>query len=169
MLQLAASGGASCVREDGASYRSDSRRLPSITDSALLAARFESGAKQYGVNNLIGHATLAPCLDQYAARMIDLVRVKGKDEAVGCYELFDAVGKVTLQEQNLIAEFNRGIEAFRSGAFERALSIFQETSELERIQAADQINPSRLYQQRCQQLLENPPADWDGAWTLTSK
>ena len=101
--------------------------------------------------------------------MIDLVRVKGKGEAVGCYELFNFAGKATLNEQNLIAEFNHGIEAFRSGEFERALSIFQQTGKLEKIQAAGEINPSRLYQQRCQHLLENPPANWDGVWTLTSK
>jgi DNA-binding response OmpR family regulator len=143
--------------------------LTMIGDTVNTAARFESAAKQYGVDNLISEFTLASLLDTFAARPIDRVKVKGKNHPVACYELFDEQAHLSPQDAHLIAVFSRGIEAYSSGDFERALAIFQATDALEKHTAASELNPSRLYQERCRYLLEHPPQDWDGVWTLTSK
>ena len=99
---------------------------------------------------------------------IDLVRVKGKHQPVGCYELLGERGRTAPQEDQLLADFGRGMEAYRAGDFARALEVFRATEALEADTGAG-INPSRLYQERCRQLLEKPPEKWDGVWTLTSK
>ena len=140
-----------------------------IGDTVNTAARFESASKQYGVDNLISEFTIAPLLGTFAARLIDRVKVKGKNQPVACYELFDEKGHLSPQDDQLIATFSRGIEAYRTGDFEQALAIFQATDSLEKCTKAGALNPSRLYQDRCRYLLEHPPQDWDGVWTLTSK
>ena len=61
------------------------------------------------------------------------------------------------------------MQAYSSGEFEQALAIFKATEKLERVTDGNELNPSRLYQQRCQHLLEHPTQDWDGIWSLTSK
>ncbi len=143
--------------------------LTMIGDTVNTAARFEAASKQYGVYNLCSEYTIEPLLDTFAARLIDRVKVKGKNQSVACYELFGETGQISPQEDQLIAAFARGMEAYRTGDFEPALTIFQATDHLEKVTAASELNPSRLYQERCRYLLEHPPQDWDGVWTLTSK
>ncbi|MDT9295492.1 MAG: adenylate/guanylate cyclase domain-containing protein [Arthrospira platensis PCC 7345] len=63
-----------------------------IGDAVNLAARIESLTKNYSVSLLITHQTLMGLDDpnQYAFRIIDRVKVKGKTDAVTVYEFFDA-------------------------------------------------------------------------------
>ncbi len=143
--------------------------LTIIGDTVNVASRLESACKQYGLDHLVGESTLALVRDQFAARLIDLVRVKGKQQPLGCYELLGESGKTTAVQDQLLAEFARGMEAYRTGDFTQALEVFLATESLEAVTEPGQVNPSRLYQQRCRQLLEQPPENWDGVWTLASK
>jgi len=143
--------------------------LTIIGDTVNVAARLESASKQYGLDILIGESTLAPVRDRFAARLIDLVRVKGKNQPLGCFELLGERGKTTATQDQLLAEFARGMDAYRAGDFARALEIFQATEALEAIPEEGRLNPSRLYQKRCRQLLAHPPEAWEGVWTLESK
>ena len=147
--------------------------LTIIGDTVNVAARFEAAGKQYGVDNLLSEHSIEPLLDKFvdkfAVRLIDRVRVKGKSEPLGCYELFDEKDKTSPEENQLINEFSRAMHAYREGEFEQALAIFKATEKLEKVMEEGALNPSRLYQQRCQHLLEHPPQDWDGIWSLTSK
>jgi DNA-binding response OmpR family regulator len=143
--------------------------LTVIGDTVNVAARFESASKQYGTHLLVGESTYQPVESQFVGRLIDLVRVKGKNRPVGCYEVLAERGRATPQEEQLVAAFARGMEAYRAGDFGRALEAFQAAEELEADNASSVLNPSRLYQERCRQLRESPPADWDGVWTLASK
>ena len=143
--------------------------LTIIGDTVNVAARFEGAGKQYGVDNLLSEHSIEPLLDKFAARLIDRVRVKGKNEPLKCYELFDAKDKISPRESQLIEEFSRGMAAYRDGEFERALAIFKAAEKLERVVDATALNPSRLYQERCRHLLEHPPRDWRGVWELTVK
>lgn len=141
--------------------------LTIIGDAVNVAARFESGAKQYGLDILVGESTMSTLKDQYTSRLIDLVRVKGKDEPLLCHEIFREVEHTTDEEKRLIEEFMKGMDAYRAGDFEEAFGIFEATAKMELIEGG--MNPSILYQDRCQQLIANPPEDWKGVWTLTSK
>lgn len=118
---------------------------------------------------LVGESTYKLVADRFAGRLIDLVRVKGKTKPVGCYEVFAERGRTTATQDQLLAGFAAGMEAYQAGDFAPALEAFQATEALEEGAEPGHINPSLLYQQRCRQLLEHPPETWDGAWTLTSK
>jgi two-component system sensor histidine kinase ChiS len=63
-----------------------------ISDAVNLASRIEGLTKNYGVSLLISHQTLSRLEEptDYAIRMIDKVKVKGKSELVTVYEVFDA-------------------------------------------------------------------------------
>src|SRR5206468_1695969 len=122
-----------------------------------------------GVSLLVGESTYEPVATLFAARLIDWVRVKGKTQPVGCYEVLNERGRTTAREEQLLADFAGGMKAYRAGEFATALAIFQATEALEAEAEPGQLNPSRLYQKRCQQLLDQPPVAWDGVWTLVSK
>lgn len=143
--------------------------LTVIGDAVNLAARLESAAKQYGIETLVGEPTIAPVLDRFSARLIDWVKVKGKNVPVGCYELFAEKGQASERAEHLVVEFGAAIEAYRAGAFEQALGLFRAAEAFEKPGAANQLNPSRLFQDRCAYLLAHPPEEWDGSWTLKEK
>ena len=97
------------------------------------------------------------------------MKVKGKNRPLGCYEVFAERGQTSSREDQLLALFAAGLEAYRAGDFALALGVFERSEELEAVAKPGHLNPSRLYQQRCRHLLANPPETWDGVWTLTAK
>jgi two-component system sensor histidine kinase ChiS len=62
-----------------------------ISDTVNVAARIERMTRVYGVNLLISHHTFMQLEDanQYAMRVIDRVRMKGKSNFVSVYEVFE--------------------------------------------------------------------------------
>jgi adenylate cyclase len=108
-------------------------------------------------------------MDRYGVRLIDVVRVKGKREPVECYEIFGPKAELTPPQMDLIRAFSAGIDRFRDGAFDTALAAFQASALLEARQEEGEVNPSRVYIDRCRWLLEHPPARWDGIWELHAK
>lgn len=141
--------------------------LTIISDAVNLASRFESASKQYGVDNLISESTLAPVRGAYAARIIDKVRVKGKEGASSCYELFNVIGEESARERELIDTFETGFAAYSSGDFSRAVALFKESGRLEA--HPKDVNPSRVYLARCAELQARAPKNWDGVWSLSEK
>lgn len=141
--------------------------LTIISDAVNLASRFESASKQYGVDNLISETTLHPVRNEYAARIIDRVRVKGKASAASCFELFNRLGQESARERELIGAFEAGFAAYSAGDFERAEACFKDSAGLEA--NPQDINPSRVYLGRCAELRANPPTEWDGVWSLSTK
>lgn len=141
--------------------------LTIISDAVNLASRFESASKQYGVDNLISESTLEPVRGDYAARIIDKVRVKGKESAACCFELFNVLGEETARERELIQIFEAGFAAYAKGDFGRAEARFKESLRLET--SPKDVNPSKVYLARCAELRAHPPSDWDGVWRLSSK
>jgi adenylate cyclase len=70
----------------------------------------------------------------------------------------------------MLKAWQRGITHFRAREFEAALEAFKAAAAHEAIQAEGADNPSRLYIQRCQELLQNPPPKgWNGVYVKTNK
>jgi DNA-binding response OmpR family regulator len=143
--------------------------LTIIGDTVNVAARLESASKQYGVSLLVGESTFKPVEDQFAGRLLDLVRVKGKHQPVGCYEVLGEKQRISPRQEQLLLAFDEGMRAYHAGEFERALAAFRVSETLEGDAGSGRLTPSSLYQKRCLQLIADPPERWDGTWTLASK
>jgi len=135
-----------------------------IGDNVNLASRLEGANKYYGTRILFSEFTKQRLTGPALTREIDLIRVKGKDFPVAVYEGLDhCAGMPDLPR--LLEYYAAGLAAYRGrdwagahDAFERALAV------------APGDGPSALYLARCRDFARIPPnADWDGAWTLTSK
>ena len=133
-------------------------------DAVNLASRLEGITKEYGVRIVISEFTYADVKNQFCAREIDMVRVKGKTLPVRIYELI-AEGSCP-QERRLSHEFFvKGYELFHQRDFVEAKKCFQKASAS---YAEDKV--SKLYIERCDDYLENPPPEnWDGVVTMTHK
>ena len=105
---------------------------------------------------------------KYLCRIIDKVRVKGKIEPLICYELLSISGSASKKLLELKNLFEMGFGDYQNGEFRKGLAKFQQSKKLEHNLTSD-INPSSVYIDRCQYLINNPPKDWDGIWSLTEK
>jgi class 3 adenylate cyclase len=131
-------------------------------DAVNLAARLEPQCKGYGTDILIGEKTEAQVRGEFTLRRIDLIVVKGKTQPV---QIFELIGDKDVPQfvKDLLAHFEKGIDLFRDRQFEAALQAFKNAAHHETEQDQDAINPSRLYIERCEQYLrEPPPAEWNG-------
>lgn len=132
-----------------------------IGDSVNLAARLEGQTKNYGIEIIISEFTRAELPEDTVikTRMLDKIKVKGKNEPVTIYEIFDA-DDIKYQ---YVETFEKGLNFYLEGHFEHAAKIFTDLEE----QYKD--GPSVTFNKRCKEFIDNPPANWSGVYTLTTK
>ncbi len=139
-----------------------------VSDAVNLAFRLESLTKLYGASIVISQNALFN-LDQptqYWFRFLDRVRVKGKEEAVSVFEVFDAdppdIIDLKLKTQT---DFEKGMLHYHSQEFAEARRHFEEVV---KVNSADKA--ARLYLKRAAHFMEHGvPPDWEGVEALTEK
>ncbi|MDX1472703.1 MAG: adenylate/guanylate cyclase domain-containing protein [Reinekea sp.] len=134
-----------------------------IGDSVNLASRIEGLTKNYGVDVMISEATYTRVREHFVCRELDLVRVKGKQEPVGLYEL---IGRdVDEAESVFLQAWHSALTLYRNRQFTEAKQAFEQCQQLKQGNYAADV-----YVQRCNHFIENPvEPDWDGVFTFTTK
>ncbi|HMV41986.1 MAG TPA: adenylate/guanylate cyclase domain-containing protein [Leptospiraceae bacterium] len=136
-----------------------------IGDNVNLASRLESINKYYGTEIIISESTYELVQDFVEVRILDLVAVKGKHNAIQIYELVCEKEETSLEIHKFILTFNEGVYQYRNRNFSDALKLFQETL---RIKSSDLA--SRVYIERCENYIQNPPPEnWNGVYESKSK
>jgi adenylate cyclase len=134
-------------------------------DHVNLASRLEGANKEYGTQILISEFTWRAVQPHIVAREIDRVRVVGRSEPVGVYELLamaDAPGQTAA---TLVSGFAEALALCRERRFGEAQAAFAALAE-----RFPDDGPIALYRERCQQHLRlPPPPEWDGVYQLASK
>ena len=128
-----------------------------IGDTVNQAARLEGAGKYYGVDFLIGGVTYQLTRDKYRYRELDKIRVVGKQIPVTIYDL---IGLSSEPEHPWLIKFEEALERYRSRRWEEASRDFSEI-----LKERPEDRPSKIYFERCEYYLKNPPADtWD--WVI---
>jgi len=146
-------------------------------DNVNLAARCESGAKQYGVYTMVTGDTKREAQqygDRCVFRYLDRIVVKGKTEPVEVYEIMGLRKYLNEEQFACKQKFEEAIEAYQKQHWDQAIELFEQAAALEYFSPNDDsfihTNPSLVYIERCQVMKENPPSgDWDGVYVMTSK
>ena len=137
-----------------------------IGDTVNLAARLESANKTYGTGILLSESVVGSLTSPTRLREVDLIRVKGKDRAVGVFEAIEHHTDETFPNMaEAIAAFESGLDAYRKRDWRAAIGNFE---------AALRANPddglAALYLDRCRYYQAAPPSDdWDGVWAMETK
>jgi adenylate cyclase len=154
-----------------------------IGNTVNLASRLEGTTKMYRHPLIVSEFMYERAKDYFIYRKVDTVRVKGKDEPVGIYAVYTGFegkeapaqpvdGKPGLPvvpdlliSRELLDTYNKGLRLFYMREWVTAGEYFN------RARAINQDDYlSALYAERCEEYLRNPPpAEWDGAVTLTEK
>jgi len=153
--------GTAVVGEMGSLARSD---YTIIGDPVNLGARLESLCKGYGAKIIISQYIKDALKEKYIIRDLDLVRVKGKTEPIAIYEVH--INKLKNIIDDELDKFHEALYHYRDGNFEEALQKFKRLETKENI---TNIKAVQLYINRCEEYIKNPPKDFDGVYTYTTK
>ncbi len=132
-----------------------------LGDQVNLASRLEGLNKVYGTDILVGENTARVVASRFLLREIDMVRVKGRKQAVTIYELMGkAETSVSPELEKALAAYAAGLQAYRQRAWREALELFNEA-----VAVRPSDGASRTMIGRCETYLRTPcPDDWDGVF-----
>ncbi len=130
-------------------------------DAVNLASRLEGLNKIYGTQIIISGTTAELVAGAFRLRELDMVRVKGRAQALFIYELIGAADTpLTDPHLRLLNLYEKGLLAYRRRGWDDALELFRQC-----LLIHPDDRPSLLMQVRCQQYRDRPPGmDWDGTY-----
>jgi adenylate cyclase len=139
-----------------------------LGDNVNLASRLEGQSKSYGVTIVIGENTFARA-PHFAYLQLDLIKVKGKTEAVRIYTL---LGDQSLADDDgfkaLAAVHDAMLSAYRAQDWQEARARIAECRRLDSHSRMEKFY--HLYEERIAENKINPPGpDWDGVFVALSK
>jgi adenylate cyclase len=92
-------------------------------DNVNLASRLEGMTKEYRTRIVISEATYRQVAHQFVCRDLDRIRVKGKLQPVGIYEVLD-VAENSSSYAALLKGFNDAMSAYRGQEWQEAAGKF---------------------------------------------
>ena len=132
-----------------------------LGDHVNLASRLEGLNRVYGTEILIGENTASLIDGAFVLREVDMVRVKGRHQAVRIYELI-ATSRTSMppQQGEALSLYAAGLEAYRKQLWDDASELFRQSLALR-----SEDGPSRTMAERCRIYRATPPPEeWDGVF-----
>lgn len=135
-----------------------------IGDEVNFSARIEGLTKQYGVYCLLGQTTYEAIKDlpHLPTRELDDVMVKGKVEPRKIYELLTV--PLTEEKKVVFEHFAVGRSHYKAGDFKAAMAEFKLALAVD-----PEDGPSKVFLERSEALLANPPESWNGVFEFKTK
>lgn len=139
-----------------------------IGDAVNVASRIESLTKTYQAGILISENTYLDLgnPNDYDIREIDFVRLRGKDNPIKIYEVFDGDEEETRKKkEEQLPIFREGVDLYRDQQWDEAVRQMAKS-----LSIVPEDKVAQIYLERCWKFKKNPPAeDWDGSITLHKK
>jgi adenylate cyclase len=155
---IALHSGTALIGNKGSAQRLD---YGLVGDLINAAARVESLTKYYGVLFLITREAYAKLSPSPKIRLIDKVVVKGKTTPLELFEVHDPHSPAHFDET--LERYNAAFAEYERGDFQTAEGMFAA------LRDDRHDKPSVVMAERCRELANDPPKDWNGIYHLTIK
>jgi len=130
-----------------------------IGDAVNLASRLEGLCKTYRTRIVISEFTREKISGDFVIRMLDRVRVKGKQEPVSIFEVMED----TSENRRIRDRFAEALDRYLTADFKGALDLFSGLS-------TEDDAVAGIFVERCSEYITLPPPEgWDGVHTMKSK
>ena len=134
-----------------------------MSDNVNLASRLEGLNKFYGTRILLSEATLRAAGDTVLVRKVDLVAVKGRQNAIAIFELMAMRKDATDEALAEAAAFNAAFANYENRRWKEALQALE-------AMPLEPDGPRRILLERCRHCLASPPGpEWDGVFRHQEK
>ncbi len=131
-----------------------------IGDAVNLAARLEGINKQFGLYILISQSTMEQMAGAFPVREVSRVAVVGRKEPVVVYEPM-LTENIDPQKKKIMEQFAEALALFYRGDFVKAREVFSAMTNEDAV--------AKSYVSKCDELIANPPRNWQGVWAITTK
>lgn len=134
-----------------------------IGDNVNLASRLEGLTKHYGQRLIVSETIADTCSEKCHFRMLDNVRVKGRQEPVAIFSAHQT--REASDRQYEFEKYQKALTLYLERHFAEAQKMFEELNSL-----GTEKKLYALYIERCELLKIVPPDEsWDGVFTHKSK
>ncbi|MHB1205960.1 MAG: CHASE2 domain-containing protein [Rhodospirillaceae bacterium] len=167
---IGVNSGIACVGNMGSEQRFD---YSVLGDNVNLASRLEGQSKNYGVTIVLGENT-AVHADGFAVLELDLIKVKGKAQAVRIFTLVgDSSVAATGWFKELKIHHDAALTAYRAQAWDAAESEIAACRKILEGQTGLPVEMLGFYAAAVERIeafrAVPPPKDWDGVYVADSK
>lgn len=133
-----------------------------IGDNVNLASRLEGLTKKYGTKILVSASVKNDIkTNEFIFRHLDDVKVKGKAKAVPIFAVDQNESDFSFEYRD---SYDKGLALYQKGVFNLAKEYFDKA-----LEQAPQDKATKLMLSRCEDFIENPPQNWDGAIAFNEK
>jgi adenylate cyclase len=130
-------------------------------DAVNLTSRLESLNKIYGTHIIVSDDTAQRVAGSFLLRELDLVRVKGRGQALRIHELLGMADMpLPASQAEMLRLHAAGLAAYRERRWDAAQELF-----LRALALWPEDSPSQVMVRRCTLFRDNPPPeDWGGTF-----
>jgi adenylate cyclase len=136
-----------------------------IGDNVNLTSRLEGLSKNYRCSIIISGETCNHVRDRILCRIIDNVVVKGKNKPVLIYSALGHLAAADPASLEIAALSQKAFDLYQRRQFAEAEACYEKILKIR----PDDYLAAMLMERNRGYLREPPPADWNGAYVLTSK
>ena len=134
-----------------------------IGDDVNLASRLEGINKYYGTEIAVSETTHAMVKDQFEFRMLDKIAVKGKSQSVVIYELLAEKEKLDKNLLKVYSYYEAGLSYYFDGKWDQAIKYMDFVLKYIR------DTPASAIRERASAYKANPPREWNGVYSFSTK
>ena len=110
-----------------------------LGDSVNLAARFEAANKKYGSRIIIGESTRNAIEKRFFTRLIDITRVKGREQEEQLFELSGLCSETSQELIDAAKLFEEALFARQQGDYDTAVAKAVESREIATISGSKNL------------------------------
>jgi Adenylate cyclase, family 3 (some proteins contain HAMP domain) len=119
-----------------------------IGDTVNIASRLESVNKYFKTSIIVSEDTISKTGDNFIARQLGLITVKGKTKPIRIFELIGKKNTISDKQEILLQKYNEGFRLYSEKKWSEARELFSSI-----LKEFPEDGPSKFYMKKCEDFI----------------